>query len=176
MVTVERDCPGILIPAGTEVVIPEGTDVQVTQSMGGSFTVYIGGNLVRVAGRDADALAMEPPAEQPMPENPDDEEFEALVWSQLKTCFDPEIPINIVDLGLVYRCDIDRREDGSRSVSVDMTLTAPGCGMGEILVADVRDKLRMIPTIAEAKVELVFDPPWEPGKMSEVARLQTGMY
>lgn len=175
-VTIERDCPGILIPAGTEVVIPEGTDVQVTQSMGGSFTVHIGGNLVRVAGRDADALGMEPPAENAMPESPDDEQFEELVWNQLKTCFDPEIPINIVDLGLVYRCDIDKRGDGMRTVSVDMTLTAPGCGMGEILVADVRDKLNMIPTLAEANVDLVFDPPWDPGRMSDEARLQTGMF
>lgn len=175
-VTIERDCPGILIPAGTEVVIPEGTDVQVTQSMGGSFTVHIGGNLVRVAGRDADALGMDAPEENPMPENPDDAQFEELVWNQLKTCYDPEIPINIVDLGLVYRCDIGKRKDGSREVDVDMTLTAPGCGMGEILVADVRDKLRMIPTLAETKVELVFDPPWEPGRMSDEARLQTGMF
>lgn len=175
-VTVERDCPGILIPAGTEVVIPEGTDVQVTQSMGGSFTVHIGGNLVRVAGRDADALGLEPPEENPMPENPGDEEFEELVWNQLRTCFDPEIPINIVDLGLVYRCDIEKRGDGSRTVAVDMTLTAPGCGMGEILVADVRDKLGLIPTLASAEVELVFDPPWEPGRMSDEARLQTGMF
>lgn len=175
-VTVERDCPGILIPAGTEVVIPEGTDVQVTQSMGGSITVHIGGNLVRVAGRDADALGMEAPEEGTMPDNPDDQQFEELVWNQLKTCFDPEIPINIVDLGLVYRCDIDKRDDGTRAVAVDMTLTAPGCGMGEILVADVREKLSAIPTLAEAKVDLVFDPPWDPGRMSEEARLQTGMF
>ncbi len=175
-VTVERDCPGILIPAGTEVVIPEGTDVQITQSMGGSITVHIGGNLVRVAGRDAGALGMEPTEEPSMPENPSDEVFEQLVWDQLKTCFDPEIPINIVDLGLVYKCAIETRPDGKRDVEIDMTLTAPGCGMGEILVADVRDKLCVIPTLGQTSVELVFDPPWQPGMMSDEARLQTGMY
>jgi len=175
-ITVERDCPGILIPAGTEVVIPEGTDVQITQSMGGSITVHIGGNLVRVSGRDAEALGVEPPEETPMPDNPSDEEFEDLVWNQLKTCFDPEIPINIVDLGLIYKCEVEKRGDGQRDVAIDMTLTAPGCGMGEILVADVRDKLSIIPTLDKADVQLVFDPPWEPGRMSDEARLQTGMF
>lgn len=175
-VTVERDCPGILIPAGTEVVIPEGTDVQVTQSMGGSFTLHIGGNLVRVAGKDADALGLEAPDENPMPADPSDEQFEELVWNQLKTCFDPEIPINIVDLGLVYKCEIAKRDTGKRNVAVDMTLTAPGCGMGEILVADVREKLEQIPTLDRISVDLVFDPPWDPGRMSDEARLQTGMF
>ncbi len=174
--TVERDCPGILVPAGSEVVIPEGTDVQVTQSLGGSFTVHIGGNLVRVAGRDADALGLDPPEPITLTENPTDAEFEALVEAQLKTCYDPEIPINIMDLGLVYQCDITRRDDGKRDVTIAMTLTAPGCGMGEILVADARERLEQIPGIGEIKVELVFDPPWNPGMMSDEARLQTGMY
>lgn len=174
--TVERDCPGVLVPAGSEVVIPEGTDVQVTQSLGGSFTVHIGGNLVRVAGRDADALGLDPPEQIVTMENPTDEEFESLVEAQLKTCYDPEIPINIMDLGLVYKCDIARRDGGKRDVAVDMTLTAPGCGMGEILVADVRERLEQIPDIGEIKVELVFDPPWNPEMMSDEARLQTGMY
>ena len=175
-VTVVRDCPGILIPSGTEVVIPEGTDVQVTQSLGGSVTVHIGGNLVRVSGSDADALGLEPGDEVAMPENPDDEQFEELVWQQLKQCYDPEIPINIVDLGLVYKCEVSKREDGKRDVAIDITLTAPGCGMGEILIADARDRLKQIPTLGESKVELVFDPPWEPGRMSDEARLQTGMF
>jgi len=175
-VTAERDCPGILIPAGTEVVIPEGTDVQVTQSMGGSITVHIGGNLVRISGRDAEALGMEAPEQVEMPEAPTDEQFEELVWEQLKTCYDPEIPINIVDLGLIYKCEIDRREDGRRDVAIDMTLTAPGCCMGEILVADARDKLGYIPTLGKADVQLVFDPPWGPERMSDEARLQTGMF
>jgi probable FeS assembly SUF system protein SufT len=98
------------------------------------------------------------------------------VWRQLRTCFDPEIPINVVDLGLVYDCDIERLADGNRKVSVRMTLTAPGCGMGDILVSDVTDKLELIPTVAEADVELVFDPPWNQSMMSEAARLETGMF
>ncbi|HOV58015.1 MAG TPA: iron-sulfur cluster assembly protein, partial [Rhodanobacteraceae bacterium] len=100
---------------------------------------------------------------------------EKLVWEQLRTCFDPEIPVNIVDLGLVYACELGRREDGERRVEVRMTLTAPGCGMGDILVDDVRAKIEAIPTIAEAEVELVFDPPWNQSMMSDVAKLETGM-
>ena len=98
-----------------------------------------------------------------------------MIWQQLRTCYDPEIPINIVDLGLVYRCEIEQRPDGQRSVTVDMTLTAPGCGMGEILVQDAQEKIAVIPTVADVRVELVFDPPWNPTMMSDEARLQTGM-
>ena len=111
-----------------------------------------------------------------MPPGADDEAVEQLVWKQLRTCFDPEIPINVVDLGLVYEAIVKSREDGQREVEVKMTLTAPGCGMGEILVDDVRSKLEMIPTVSEADVELVFDPPWTRHMMSESARLETGMF
>lgn len=176
VVTAERDCPGVLVPMGTEVVIPEGTEVQITQAMGGSITVHIGGNLVRVDAANAEALGLDIDQGEPMPENPTDEEFEQLAWSQLKTCFDPEIPINIVDLGLIYKCEFETREDGKREVTVDLTLTAPGCGMGDILLNDVRAKLRMIPTCDKVHAELVFDPPWGPERMSDEARLQTGMY
>jgi probable FeS assembly SUF system protein SufT len=99
-----------------------------------------------------------------------------VAWEQMRTCYDPEIPINIVDLGLIYECDVHQNEDGTRTVSVKMTLTAPGCGMGEVLVTDVRDKIERIPTVRVADVELVFDPPWDRSMMSEAARLQTGMY
>jgi probable FeS assembly SUF system protein SufT len=106
-----------------------------------------------------------------------DEDVEELVWEQLRTCFDPEIPINVVDLGLIYECKLKKsEEDGLRDVEVMMTLTAPGCGMGEVLVMDVKDKLEIIPTIREARVELTFDPPWNRDMMSEAARLQTGMF
>jgi probable FeS assembly SUF system protein SufT len=105
----------------------------------------------------------------------DDEAVEALVWKQLRTCFDPEIPVDIVELGLVYGCDIERLADGSRRIGIRMTLTAPGCGMGDILVDDVRTKLERIPTVSEADVELVFDPPWNQTMMSDAARLETGM-
>jgi probable FeS assembly SUF system protein SufT len=116
---------------------------------------------------------IEPPPE--IPKNATDKDIEDIVWSQLRTCYDPEIPINIVDLGLIYRCDITTLENSKRSVSIDMTLTAIGCGMGEILVEDARDKVAIIPTIDDVEVELVFDPPWSQEMMSDEARLQTGM-
>jgi len=171
----ERDCPVVLVPQGDEVTLPAGSIGYITQALGGSYTVFVEGNLFRVAGRDADAIGKEPPAPLELPAGASDEEVEKLVWKQLRTCFDPEIPINVVDLGLVYEANLRRREDGQRDVEVRMTLTAPGCGMGDILVDDVRSKLELIPTIAEADVELVFDPPWNRSMMSEAARLETGM-
>jgi probable FeS assembly SUF system protein SufT len=99
-----------------------------------------------------------------------------VAWDQMRTCYDPEIPINIVDLGLVYECEVTANEDGTRTLSIKMTLTAPGCGMGEVLVQDVKEKVERIPTVRVANVELVFDPPWDRAMMSEAARLQTGMY
>lgn len=170
-----RDVEAVIIPAGETVTLRAGTQGFITQALGGSFTVYVEGNLFRIAGTDADALGKEvvPPPE--VPENATDEDIEAVVWRQLKTCYDPEIPINIVDLGLVYRLDVTRTPDGQRSVSVDMTLTAPGCGMGEILVQDAQEKIGIIPTVGDVKVELVFDPPWNASMMSDEARLQTGM-
>lgn len=171
----ERDCQVVLVPSGEAVTLPAGSAGYITQALGGSFTVFVEGNLVRVAGKDADAIGKEVPAPIELPEGASDDDVEQLVWRQLRTCFDPEIPINVVELGLVYEAHVRRREDGQREVEVKMTLTAPGCGMGEILVADVRDKLEMIPTVAEADVELVFDPPWNRSMMSEAARLETGM-
>ena len=175
-VRLERDCPAVLVPQGDEVTLPAGSVGYITQALGGSFTVFVEGNLFRIAGRDADAIGKEPPEALELEEGADDAAVERLVWSQLRTCFDPEIPINIVDLGLVYEANVLHREDGQRMVEVRMTLTAPGCGMGEILVDDVRSKLEMIPTVSEADVELVFDPPWTRNMMSEAARLETGMF
>ncbi len=171
-----RSCEAVMIPAGTRVVIPEGTEVNVAQSLGGSFTVYVDGNLLRIAGKDADALGREVQEGPKLPENPSDADVEKLVWEQLKTCYDPEIPINIVDLGLVYECKLMPGDANKKKVGVKMTLTAPGCGMGGILVQDVKDKLEQVPTIQGADVELVFDPPWSREMMSEEAKLQTGMY
>jgi probable FeS assembly SUF system protein SufT len=171
----ERDCAAVLVPQGDSVTLPAGSFGYITQALGGSYTVFVEGNLFRLAGRDADAIGKEPPESLGLPENASDDEVEAMVWKQLRTCFDPEIPFNIVDLGLVYESSVRVREDGQREVEVKMTLTAPGCGMGEILVDDVRNKLELIPTIAEADVELVFDPPWGRHMMSEAARLETGM-
>jgi len=165
-----------MIPSGDVVEIPAGTVGYITQALGGSFTVFVDGNLFRVAGVDADAIGREPVMPPRLPENATDEDVEKLLWDQLKTCYDPEIPVNIVDLGLVYRCDLDAVNSGERVVTVEMTLTAPGCGMGDILVDDVRSKLMLIPTIERVDVSLTFDPPWNHSMMSEVARLETGMF
>jgi probable FeS assembly SUF system protein SufT len=171
----ERDCDVVLVPQGERVTLPAGSVGYITQALGGSFTVFVEGNLFRVAGNDADAIGKEPPTPLELPEEASDEDVELLAWKQLRTCFDPEIPINVVDLGLVYSCEVRRGDDGARRLEVRMTLTAPGCGMGEVLVEDVRSKLELIPTVAEADVELVFDPPWNQSMMSEAARLETGM-
>jgi probable FeS assembly SUF system protein SufT len=144
--------------------------------MGGSFTIYFEGNLYRVAGRDADALGREPVAPPELGPGATDQDFETLVWDQMRTVYDPEIPINIVELGLIYECRIEKRaSDGLRTVGIKMTVTAPGCGMGEILLEDVKDKVSILPTVAEVNVELVFDPPWNQSMMSEAARLEAGL-
>jgi probable FeS assembly SUF system protein SufT len=173
--SLSRDVRAVIIPAGEELQLRAGTNGFITQSLGGSFTVYIEGNLFRIAGSDADALGKEPVPPPEIPENATDKDIEEVIWQQLKTCYDPEIPVNIVDLGLIYRLDVTPGTDGQRSVSIDMTLTAPGCGMGEILVQDAQEKIVVIPTIADVRVELVFDPPWNQSMMSDEARLQTGL-
>jgi probable FeS assembly SUF system protein SufT len=173
--SLQRDVDAVIIPAGERLILREGTDGFITQALGGSFTVYVEGNLFHIAGTDADALGKEPVEPPEVPENATDEDIESVIWQQLKTCYDPEIPINIVDLGLIYRCDITTMPNGQRSVNVDMTLTAPGCGMGEILVQDAQEKIAIIPTVADVMVELVFDPPWNQSMMSDEARLQTGL-
>jgi len=173
--SLSRDVTAIIIPAGEELTLREGTTGFITQALGGSFTVYVEGNLFRVFGIDADALGKEPVPPPKIPDNATDSDIEQVIWDQLKTCYAPEIPVDIVNLGLVYRCEITALGNGQRSVSVDMTLTAPGCGMGDVLVADAREKIAVIPTIADVVVELVFDPPWNVGMMSDEARLQTGM-
>ncbi|HZP64930.1 MAG TPA: putative Fe-S cluster assembly protein SufT [Rudaea sp.] len=171
----ERDCPAIMVPQGQEVTLPAGQNGYITQALGGSFTVFVDGNLFRIRGEDADAIGKERPAPLAVAAEADDAEIEKLVWQQLRTCYDPEIPVNIVDLGLVYACSVEKTGDAGRKVRVEMTLTAPGCGMGDILVDDVRSKIESIPTVAEADVELTFDPPWNHSMMSEVAKLETGM-
>lgn len=175
-IALKRDVQAVMIPAGNRVIIPEGTAVQVAQSLGGSFTVYLGGQLARIAGPDADALGEEPLKQPELPENATDEDVEKLVWDQMKTCFDPEIPIDIVNLGLIYRCELKDAGDGEKIAEIDMTLTAPGCGMGGVIAADVKDKVEAVPRIKEAKVELTFDPPWSQGMMSDEAKLKTGMF
>lgn len=171
-VVTQRECPAKLIPSGDPVVLPAGTPLRITQALGGSYTLLYEGNLVRVDGEDADALGLtantlsfEPPADGRISEDQ--------VWSALETVYDPEIPVDIVNLGLVYKLDIDQKR---RHVDVEMTLTAPGCGMGDVLVDDVRDRLARVPHIETSDVDLVFDPPWHRDMMSEEARLETGLY
>jgi len=172
--TLERDCDAVMVPQGETVNLPAGQIGYITQALGGSFTVYVEGNLFRVAGKDADALGKEPPPPIELPADATDADVEKLVWQQLRTVFDPEIPVNVVELGLVYDVSLDAVE-GGRKVYVKMTLTAPGCGMGDILIDDARTKLELIPTVQEADVDLVFDPPWNHSMMSEIAKLETGM-
>lgn len=174
-VTFVRDCDAVMIPVGEKVTLPAGTAGFMTQALGGSFTIYVEGNLFRISGSDADAIGKEPVAGPDLAEDATEADVEAAVWQQLRTCYDPEIPINIVELGLVYECKIERSSTGGRVVKIKMTLTAPGCGMGEILAQDVREKVQIIPTVERADVELVFDPPWNREMMSEEARLEAGL-
>jgi len=174
--TFSRDCEVVMIPQGDAVTVPAGTVGYITQALGGSFTVFVDSNLFRIAGVDADAIGKQPVMPPSLPEGATEDDVENLLWEQMKTVYDPEIPVNIVDLGLVYRCELSTDESGERTVDIDMTLTAPGCGMGDILVDDVRSKLKLVPTVSRVNVELTFDPPWNHNMMSEVARLETGMY
>jgi probable FeS assembly SUF system protein SufT len=173
---VNREVKAVIVPAGQEVNLKPGQAGYITQSLGGSFTLYIDGNLFRLSGEDADAIGQEKMAAPELAPGASEEDVKKLAWDQMRTCYDPEIPINIVDLGLVYECEVQLREDGTRTVDVKITLTAPGCGMGDILVDDVRDKIGRIPTVSEVRVELTFDPPWNQSMMTEAARLQTGMF
>jgi probable FeS assembly SUF system protein SufT len=173
---VNREVRAVIVPAGAEVTLRPGQAGYITQALGGSFTVYMEGNLFRIAGEDADAIGKEVVKPPELPPNATEEDVRKLAWEQMRSCYDPEIPINIVDLGLVYDCEVTANEDGTRDIGIRMTLTAPGCGMGEVLVQDVKDKVERIPTVRTANVELVFDPPWNQSMMSEAARLQTGMF
>ena len=176
-VTLIRDCEAVLIPSGTPLLLPQGSEVFITQALGGSYTVNVNGNLARIAPMDADALgfAVDQP-QQNQRATADGKVDEELVWEQLRTCYDPEIPINIVDLGLIYHCGITPTPDGGNKVDIVMTLTAPGCGMGQFLVEDVRGKVVTVPNVTEVNVELTFEPLWNQDMMSEVARLETGIY
>src|SRR5579871_3829751 len=173
---VNREVRAVMVPAGVEVNLKPGQAGYITQALGGSCTVYLEGNLFRIPGEHADAIGKEPVKAPELPPNATEEDVRKLAWDQMRTCYDPEIPINIVDLGLVYDCTVTANADGTRNVDITMTLTAPGCGMGEILVEDVKDKVQRIPTVSATRVELTFDPPWNQTMMSEAARLQTGMF
>ena len=163
------------IPDGTPLELPAGTAAQLTQALGSSFTLVAGGQLVRLKGTDADAIDREVPAAPQVPDNVKPEELRGIVWQTLKTCYDPEIPVDIVELGLIYVCDVLPVEDGEFRVSIKMTLTAPGCGMGDILANEVADKVLALPQVDEVNVDMVFDPPWDRSRMSEAAQLALGL-
>jgi probable FeS assembly SUF system protein SufT len=172
-----RDCEAIQIPSGIRLTLSAGTRVRLTQSLGGTYTVMTDtGLLARIAGKDADAIGQEiVPSSTGGAGVVAEEPLEKLVWNQLKTCFDPEISINIVELGLVYRCEVTPLAEGGNKVEVRFTLTAPGCGMGEVLRKDIESKLRSIPGVIETNIQVVLDPPWNASLMSEAAKLQLGL-
>ncbi|HEX4085644.1 MAG TPA: putative Fe-S cluster assembly protein SufT [Chthoniobacteraceae bacterium] len=172
--TLTRDCPAVQIPAGNTITLPAGSTVFITQSLGGSYTVATEMGLARVDAKNADALGLEVAAAAAAahPEGPVDEKR---VWDQLKTCYDPEIPVNIVDLGLVYDCQISPRDGSGALVNVKMTLTAPGCGMGPVLAQEAKSKIEALPGVDEASVELVWDPPWNQAMISEAGKMQLGI-
>ena len=173
--TTTRDIVASEIPAGTKFTIPAGARLQITQSLGGSYTVMVPmGYLARIDGRDADAIGEEP-EQKPTAKATAEKPIEDLCWDQLRTCYDPEIPVNIVDLGLVYRVQLTPLPEGGNTVEVTFTLTAPGCGMGDVLREDIRQKLLTVPGIHEADVQVLFDPPWSRSMMSDAAKLQLGM-
>jgi probable FeS assembly SUF system protein SufT len=176
LVNLSRDVVGIQIPDGNKVNLPEGTAVTIQQQLGGSYTVGTElGYLVRIAGQDADALGREVEKIEFASEGTDPQSVEKNIWEVLKTCYDPEIPINIVELGLVYECKVTPVSEGTNDVSIKMTLTAPGCGMGPVLQSDVETKVKSLPGVRTANVEVVFDPPWDREMMSEAARLHLGL-
>lgn len=180
-VTVCRDCQALLIPAGLPVTLLKGSEVLITQALGDSFTVNDNGRLLRVAGRDADALGKQPPLMSAQGDENSAQDQGAIeqtiekVRAQLKTCYDPEIPINIVDLGLIYQLDSVELLDDRRLIRITMTLTAAGCGMGAVLAEDIRQKVLAVPGVDMVEVEFVYDPPWSREMMSDAARLQLGM-
>ncbi len=170
IVKLTRDCSATEIPSGYVHTLAAGTPVVITQQLGGSYTVTAGyGQLMRIDAKDADALGF-----ATAPAEASTEFSEQLVWDQLKTVYDPEIPVNIVDLGLVYSCEITG-ENGAHDIRIAMTMTAPGCGMSQVLKSDVEQKLSGIPAVRQVEVEIVFDPPWTMQRMSEASRLQLGL-
>lgn len=173
-ITLGRECDAIEIPSGAPAKLPAGAGVRVMQYLGSSYTIASDYGLFRIDVKDADALGLTPPASA-QAAAPEQAEFsEKLVWDQLKTVYDPEIPVNIADLGLIYSCVAEPLEQGGRRIDIKMSMTAPGCGMGNVLKADVEKKLASLPDVKEVNVEIVFDPPWNPSRMSEAARLQLG--
>lgn len=174
LIELKRECKAIEIPSGIERVLPASSLVRISQFLGRSYTVISDiGYMYRIDASDADALGLTPTSATA--KTADGPFQEQMVWNELKTVYDPEIPVNIVDLGLIYECKITSDEQGAKKIEVKMSMTAPGCGMGNVLKADVERKLRQLPEVGEVSVEVVFDPPWHMGRMSEAAKLQLGL-
>src|SRR5690349_4359190 len=177
--TLSRDCEAIQIPSGQKTTIPAGTQGVITQSLGGSYTIATYQGLSRIAEKDLDALGLEKPqpknGQKDVSARSNSEISEQAVWDQLKQCYDPEIPVNIVDLGLVYDCRLSKKDDGGTKVEVKMTLTAPGCGMGPAIAHDAQSKILSLDGVDEADVQLVWDPPWNQSMISEAGRMKLGM-
>ena len=176
-ITLTRDCKVILIPSGEESSLPAGSPVIITQSLGGTYTVATQTGLARISEADADALGIEVEKKETSaaPAAAGGEVKEDDVWTQLKNVYDPEIPVNIVDLGLVYDLALDKSESGGTTVNVKMTLTAPGCGMGPTIAADARGRILTVPGVESAEVELVWSPPWNQGMITEAGRMKLGL-
>ncbi|MBI4821960.1 MAG: putative Fe-S cluster assembly protein SufT [Deltaproteobacteria bacterium] len=172
-IVIARDIPAIQVPSGDEVMLSEGTTAWVMQQLGGTITVRTDrGEMARVSEEYADALGLS--AAKQNGETQGVGFSESAVWSELRSCYDPEIPVNVVELGLIYGCAFDELPDGDKRVRIEMTLTAPGCGMGDVLQRDIRTKLGKLPGVAEVDVQVVMDPPWSPNMMSEEAKLELG--
>jgi probable FeS assembly SUF system protein SufT len=173
LIELKRECKAVEIPSGIERVLPAGSLVRISQFLGTGYTVVSDiGYMCRIEASDADALGLTPAPTKNAAAGPFNEQA---VWDQLKTIYDPEIPVNIVELGLIYSCDITSLNDGGKKIDINMTMTAPGCGMGNVLKADVERKLGGLPEVKDVTVQVVFDPPWHPGRMSEAAKLQLGL-
>jgi len=178
-IELKRDVEAAIVPSGMRVTLMRGEQARITQSLGSSYTVMVNGNLFRLDSKDADALGVERSEEKrPVSSGPlTQEQLQEQVWNEMKNVYDPEIPVNVVDLGLIYDCSLTPLPDGNcYRADVKMTLTAPGCGMGPVLQQDVQDRLIALEGVAEAEVELVWEPPWSQDMMSEAARLQLGLY
>lgn len=171
-----RDCDSTLIPSGDKITLIEGTLVRITQALGGDYTLYVNGNLVKLSGKDGDAIGKVVVDQFEKNEINNGEYSEELVWEQLRTCFDPEIPVNIVDLGLIYDLSKDGTKKNGYTLNIKMTLTAPGCGMGPTIAQDVEDKVMSLPGVNIVLVEIVWDPVWDRSMMSEDAKLKLGMF
>ncbi len=174
-VSLSRDCNAVQIPAGNTVTLPAGTEVDITQTLGGSYTVHALGGLFRIAPADADALGLTVEAQPAIPAVQGDVVSESMVWETLRSCYDPEIPVNIVDLGLVYDMGIEDLSNGNKKVFVKMTLTAPGCGMGATIAGDAQQKILMLPGVEDASVEIVWEPLWHQSMITAEGRRILGI-